>query len=101
MTQATMGGEGSGWWRGRTMEKENTIARRNGGMHFLLVGARQRCPTGARELFEGYTPLIPGTILPDLPADFLRKIQSSAYGISKANLRGKGCFIEQPMNGNF
>lgn len=29
------------------MGKENTIAERNGGMHFLLVGARQRCPTRA------------------------------------------------------
>lgn len=51
MTQATarvgVDGEesrGKGARHG-TMQKENTIARRNGGMHFLLVGARQRCPT--------------------------------------------------------
>lgn len=56
VTQATMDGwdGGGGWWRGRTMEKENTIAGRNGGMHFLLVGARQRCPTRCScEHFEG------------------------------------------------
>lgn len=58
VAQATMDGwreerRESGWWRGRTMGKENTIAGRNGGMHFLLVGARQRCPTRCScELFE-------------------------------------------------
>ena len=48
------GDKEGGTTRNGTMQKENTIARWNGGMHFLLVGARQscRCPT-ALESFQG------------------------------------------------
>lgn len=88
----------------RAIQKENTIARGNGEMHFLLADARQRCPLELESFYGDIcAQLIPGMFLSSLCGEFLRKIRGCVYGISKANLREprEALLHRAPMNRTF